>query len=63
MNITEAIDIINNVQEKRGMGLLELVTEFDDGRNERGFNTDFGVVENMAFQVFMKQAKQFFAEA
>ena len=62
MNITEAIDIINNVQEKRGMGLLELVTEYDDGRNERGFNPDFGVVENMAFKVFMVQAKQFFAE-
>ena len=44
------------------MGLLELVTEYDDGRNERGFNPDFGVIENMAFKVFMVQAKQFFAE-
>jgi hypothetical protein len=61
MNITQAIEIITPLQHKRANGLLELVTEYVNGRDENGFNPKFGLVENQAFRVFIHQAVEFFA--
>ena len=61
MNITDAINIIQNKQSQQANGLLELVTEFVNGRDEDGFNPNFSLDENEAFSVFVDQAQQFFA--
>lgn len=61
MNLTQAIEIITPLQHKRANGLLELVTEYVNGRDKYGFNSDFGLVENQALKVFVDEAAVFFA--
>jgi hypothetical protein len=64
MNISQACQILSNIQQRDNIGLLELVVEYQNSLNEENnYNDNYGIVENQAFRVFINQAQQFFAPA
>lgn len=61
MNIATACEILSNLRDRTGIQLLELVTDYRNGQDQFGFNGDYGIIENMAFKTFIRDAQQFFA--
>lgn len=61
MDIKMACDILTDLAQKRGTLTLELLGDYRNGCNENGFNPDYGLVENQALNLFIKQAQNFFA--
>lgn len=64
MIISEACQILSEIQNRQNVGLLELVADYQNNIDaEFNYNPNYGLVENRAFRVFINQAQNFFAPA
>lgn len=59
MNITTAINIIDNKRKAYGLGFLEMLTEME----EMLANDELDNREAVAFRVFMREGRKLFAPA
>jgi len=59
MNITTAIEIIDNMRAAYGLGFLEMLTEME----EMLANDELDNREAVAFRVFMREGRKLFAPA
>jgi hypothetical protein len=61
MNISNACNILSQIQQRENVGLLELVVAYRNNCDGHNYNPNYGLVENQAFKVFINQAQEFFA--
>jgi hypothetical protein len=61
MNISNACNILSQIQQRENVGLLELVVAYRNNCDKNNYNPNYGLVENQAFKVFINQAQEFFA--